>query len=48
MICLESISRSRFWRKILSQDQYFELLGQLVKKYSLEHQLNPVLDDKLF
>ncbi len=33
---------------IFSQDQYFELVGQLVKKYSLEHQLKPVLDDMLF
>ena len=33
---------------IFSQDQYLELVGQLVKKYSLEHQLKPVLDDTLF
>jgi len=33
---------------VFSQDQYLELVGQLVKKYSLEHQLKPVLDNMLF
>jgi predicted AAA+ superfamily ATPase len=32
---------------IFSQDQYLELVRQLVKKFSLENQLEPVLDNKL-
>ncbi|WP_321367869.1 ATP-binding protein [uncultured Desulfuromusa sp.] len=33
---------------IFSQDQYLELVGQLVKKHSLEYQLNLNLDEELF
>ena len=33
---------------LFTQDQYLELVGQLVKKHAEEHQINVALDDKLF
>ncbi len=33
---------------LFTQDQYLELVGQLVKKHAEEHQINVALDDELF
>ncbi|MDA3903361.1 MAG: ATP-binding protein [Desulfuromusa sp.] len=33
---------------LFSQNQYFELVGQLVTKHCLEHQLVPLLDEELY